>query len=55
VSNIEIMNQAKKLYGEWEAAGCPGFWLDFYTGRTGFDLGSDEYALVNEMAQDGML
>lgn len=55
MSNIEVMQQATKLYAEWEAAGSSGFWLDFYTSRTGFDLGSDEYSLVNEMTQDGLL
>jgi hypothetical protein len=55
MSNIEVMNQATKLYAEWEAAGSPGFWLDYYTSHTGFDLGSAEYALVNEMTQDGLL
>jgi hypothetical protein len=55
MSNIEIMNQATKLYAEWESAGSPGFWLDFYTKHTGFDLGDEQYDLVHEMTAEGML
>jgi hypothetical protein len=55
MSNIEIMNQASALYAEWESAGMPGFWLDFYSKRTGFELGDDAYALVNEMTQEEIL
>jgi hypothetical protein len=39
----------KALFAKWEALGMPGFWLDFYTAESGFELGSPEYTAAHEM------
>lgn len=54
-NNVEIMKQAQALYNEWEDTQETRFWLDFFTLRTGFELGDAEYELVAEMTHDGLL
>jgi hypothetical protein len=49
MTTTEIKAAARKLFAEWEKAGMPGFWMEFYTAKTGFEIGSREYSVVTGM------
>lgn len=52
MSNIQIMNEADKIMAEWDGS---GFFMDFYSLKTGRHIDDDGYSLVYEMLIDGLL
>ena len=52
MKNIEVMNRATEIMGEWDGA---GFFLSFYVEKTGNYFGTDEYTLVQDMLMGGLL
>lgn len=50
-----MIKQAKQLMSKWEDQGMSGFFMDFFTKQTGFEVDSPEYAEVYELVAEGKI